>query len=94
MAVATDLNPGTSPVLSAPLMMNMAATLFGLTPEEALAGMTRNAAKALGLDRECGMVKEGLAADIAVWNIENPAELSYWIGHAGPDALIIGGMEQ
>jgi imidazolonepropionase len=94
MAVATDLNPGTSPVLSAPLMMNMAATLFGLTPEEALAGMTRNAAKALGLDRECGMIKEGLAADIAVWNIENPAELSYWIGHAGPDAQIIGGVEQ
>jgi imidazolonepropionase len=94
MAVATDLNPGTSPVLSPTLMMNMATTLFGLTPEEALAGMTRNAAKALGLDRECGMVKEGLAADIAVWNIENPAELSYWIGHAGPDALIIGGREE
>lgn len=94
MAVATDLNPGTSPVLSAPLMMNMAATFFGLTPEEALAGMTRNAAKAIGLDGECGMIKEGLAADIAVWNIEHPAELSYWIAHRGPKKFIIGGKEE
>jgi len=94
MAVATDLNPGTSPALSAPLMMNMAATLFGLTPEEALAGMTRNAAKALGLDGECGMIKEGLAADIAVWDIEHPSELAYWIAHRGPEALFIGGEEQ
>ena len=94
MAVATDLNPGTSPALSAPLMMNMAATLFGLTPEEALAGMTRNAAKALALDGECGMIKEGLAADIAVWDIEHPSELAYWIAHLGPEALFIGGEEQ
>ncbi len=94
MAVATDMNPGTSPVLAAPAMMNMAATLFGLTPEEALAGMTRNAAKALGLDAECGMIKEGFAADIAVWNIDHPAELSYWIAHRGPEKLIIGGEEE
>jgi imidazolonepropionase len=94
MAVATDLNPGTSPVLSAPLMLNMAATLFGLTPEESLAGMTRNAAKALGLDGECGMIKEGLAADFAVWNIDHPAELSYWIAHPGPESLVIGGKEE
>lgn len=94
MAVATDLNPGTSPVLSAPLMMNMAATLFGLTPEEALAGMTRNAAKALALDGECGMIKEGLAADIAVWDIDHPAELAYWIAHGGPAAMYIGGEEE
>ena len=94
MAVATDLNPGTSPVLSAPAMMNMAATLFGLTPEEALSGMTRNAAKALALDGECGVIKEGLAADIAVWNIDHPAELSYWIAHRGPEMLIIGGREE
>ncbi|MFZ5616930.1 MAG: imidazolonepropionase [Pseudomonadota bacterium] len=93
MAVATDLNPGTSPALSAPMMMNMAATLFGLTPEETLAGMTLNAAKALGLDAETGVIKEGLAADLAVWNIDHPAELSYWIAHPGPDALIIGGVE-
>ncbi len=94
MAVATDLNPGTSPVLSAPLMMNMAATLFGLTPEEALAGMTRNAAKALALDGECGMIKEGLATDIAVWRIDHPAAVSYWIAHQGPERLIIGGKDK
>ncbi len=94
MAVATDLNPGTSPVLSAPMMMNMAATLFGLKPEEALAGMTRNAARALDLAGECGMIKMGLAADIAVWNIDHPAELSYWIAHRGPEKLIIDGKEQ
>jgi len=94
MAVATDLNPGTSPVLSSPLMMNMAATLFGLTPEETLAGMTRNAAKALALDGECGMIKEGLTADIAVWDIDHPSELAYWIAHAGPAALLIGGEDE
>ncbi|NWG92131.1 MAG: imidazolonepropionase [Parvularculaceae bacterium] len=94
MAVATDLNPGTSPTLSPTLMMNMAAILFGLTPEEALAGMTRNAAKALGLDAECGMIKEGLAADFAVWRINHPAELSYWIAHPGPERLIIGGKDE
>lgn len=93
MAVATDLNPGTSPALSAPLMMNMAATLFGLTGEEALSGMTRNAAKALALDGECGMIKEGLAADIAVWDIDHPAELAYWIAHGGPEALYIRGIQ-
>jgi imidazolonepropionase len=94
MAVATDLNPGTSPVRSAPAAMNMVATLFGLTPEEALAGMTRNAAKALGLDRETGMIKQGLAADLAVWRIDHPAELAYWIAHRGPETLIIGGREE
>lgn len=94
MAVATDLNPGTSPALSAPLMMNMAATLFGLTPEEALAGMTRNAAKALSLDGECGMIKEGLAADLAIWNIEHPSEIAYWIAHRGPQELLIAGKQQ
>jgi len=92
MALATDLNPGTSPMLSPTLAMNMGATLFGLTPEECLAGMTRNAARALGLDRECGILKEGLAADLAVWSIDHPAELSYWIGHPGPDTLYIGGV--
>lgn len=93
IAVATDLNPGTSPVLSATLIMNMAATLFGLTPAETLAGMTRNAARALGLENETGMIKEGLAADLAIWKIEHPAELSYWIAHPGPERLIIGGRD-
>ncbi len=91
MALATDLNPGTSPMLSPALAMNMGATLFGLTPEECMAGMTRNAATALGLDHECGIIKAGLAADLAVWSIDSPAELSYWIGHPGPDTLYIGG---
>jgi imidazolonepropionase len=91
MALATDLNPGTSPMLSPTLVMNMGATLFGMTPEECLAGMTRNAARALGLDAECGVLKEGLAADIAVWDIAHPAEISYWIAHPGPDILYIAG---
>lgn len=91
IALATDLNPGTSPLLSPTLAMNMGATLFGLTPEECLAGMTRHAAKALDLDRDCGVLKKGLAADIAIWPVEHPAELSYWIGHKGPDVLYIAG---
>ncbi|HBS30781.1 MAG TPA: imidazolonepropionase [Parvularcula sp.] len=91
MALATDLNPGTAPILSPTLAMSMGATLFGLTPEECLAGMTRNAAKALALENECGKLKAGLAADIAVWPVDHPAELSYWIGHPGPDVLYIAG---
>ncbi len=91
MALATDLNPGTSPMLSPTLAMSMGATLFGMTPEECLAGMTRNAARALGLERECGVLKAGLAADIAVWPVDHPAELSYWIAHPGPDTLYIAG---
>ncbi|HUO97051.1 MAG TPA: imidazolonepropionase [Rhizomicrobium sp.] len=80
MAVATDCNPGTSPVVSLLTAMNMACTLFGLTPEEALVGVTRNAARALGLDAETGALETGKWADLAVWNIIDPAELSYWIG--------------
>jgi len=91
MALATDLNPGTSPMLSPTLALSMGATFFGLTPEECLAGMTRNGAKALGLDHETGMLRQGLSADLAIWPIDDPAELSYWIGHPGPDTLYIGG---
>jgi imidazolonepropionase len=79
MAVATDCNPGSSPMTSLLLTMNMACTLFRMTPEEALAGATRHAAKALGLD-DCGVIAPGMRADLAVWNIEHPAELSYRIG--------------
>ena len=79
IAIATDCNPGTSPLTSPLLALNMAATLFRLTPEEALAGMTRNAARALGLtDR--GILEIGKAADLAIWGIERPAELAYRIG--------------
>ena len=63
------------------LAMNMACTFFMLTPEEALAGVTRNAAKALGLDQECGVIAPGRTADIAIWDIGHPSELSYFIGH-------------
>ncbi|MES1157422.1 MAG: imidazolonepropionase [Alphaproteobacteria bacterium] len=80
MAVATDCNPGTSPLVSPLLAMNMACTLFRLTPEEALAGMTRNAARALGLQSEIGTLEVGKAADLAIWNVREPAELSYWMG--------------
>ncbi|HXV73370.1 MAG TPA: amidohydrolase family protein, partial [Sphingomonadales bacterium] len=91
MALATDSNPGTSPTLSLRLMMNMGCTLFGLTPEEALAGVTRNAAQALGLEKEIGTLEKGKAASLAVWSAENPAELSYWLGGSLLDSLILEG---
>lgn len=80
IAVATDCNPGSSPLASPLLAMNMAATLFRLTPEEAFAGMTRNAAHALGLDGEIGTVEVGKRAELCVWDVEEPAELVYRIG--------------
>ena len=79
MAVATDWNPGSSPLGSLLLAMNMACTLFGLTPFEALAGTTRNAARALGLT-DCGQLAPGMRADLAVWDVSDPSELSYGIG--------------
>ncbi len=91
MAVATDCNPGTSPVLSPTLMLNMACTLFRLTPEEALAGMTREGARALGLEHEVGTVSAGKAADLCVWRVSQPGELCYWIGHPGPERRIFAG---
>jgi imidazolonepropionase len=79
MAVATDCNPGSSPLTSLLLAMNMACTLFGLTPSEALLGTTAHAARALGkADR--GRVAPGLRADLAVWNVTDPSELAYRIG--------------
>ena len=80
MALATDCNPGSSPITSPLLVLNMACTLFGLTPEESLAGMTRIGAKALGLDTETGTLEIGKSADLAIWEIDHPAELSYWVG--------------
>jgi imidazolonepropionase len=91
IAVATDCNPGTSPLLSPTLAMNMACTLFGLTPEEALAGMTINGAKALGIEEEIGTVAVGKAADLCVWRLESLAELGYWIGLPGPERRIYAG---
>ena len=80
IAIATDCNPGTSPATAPLLALNMACTLFGMTPEEALTGMTRNAATALGLQNEIGTLETGKCADLAVWNICEPSELSYWLG--------------
>ena len=80
IAVATDCNPGTSPLTSLLLAMNMAATLFGLTVAECLAGATREAARALGLMNETGTLEAGKSADLAIWDIEDPADLVYRIG--------------
>ena len=81
IAIATDANPGSSPVGSLLLMMNMACTLFRLSPEEALAGVTRHAAQALGLSDRLGTLETGKQADFAIWDIQSPAELAYGIGH-------------
>lgn len=90
IAVATDFNPGSSPMLSLPLAMNMACTLFRLTPEEALRGATENAARALGLtDR--GTIAPGQLADLAVWEADHPAELAYQIGGPALHARFLGG---
>jgi imidazolonepropionase len=80
MALATDCNPGTSPLTSILLVMNMGATLFRLTVEECLAGVTRNAARALGLADEIGTLEAGKRCDLAIWDIERPAELVYRMG--------------
>ncbi len=80
IAIATDFNPGSSPALSLLLMLNMACTLFRLTPEEALAGVTREAARALGLGEDRGTLEVGKRADLALWDIGQPAELAYWFG--------------
>jgi len=80
MAVSTDSNPGSSPCLSILLMLNMACTLFHLTPEEALQGVTINAVKALGLENECGTLEKGKTADMALFNVKSPAELAYTMG--------------
>jgi imidazolonepropionase len=80
IALATDCNPGTSPLTSLLLAMNMGATLFGLTVEECLAGVTREAARALGRLDEIGTLEAGKRCDMAIWDVENPAELVYRIG--------------
>jgi imidazolonepropionase len=80
IAVSTDLNPGSSPLHSPLLAMNMACTFFALTPAEALAGMTRNAARALGIAGDAGTIEAGKRADLAIWDVERPGELAYRIG--------------
>jgi imidazolonepropionase len=93
IAIATDCNPGTSPLLNPQLAMNMACTLFGLSPEEALAGMTLNAARALGLAHDIGTVEAGKAADLCAWRVDDLAELGYWIGMPGPERRIFAGLD-
>jgi imidazolonepropionase len=90
IAIATDCNPGSSPLASPLLAMNMASTLFRLTPEEALAGVTRNAARALGLAGEIGTIEAGKRAELAVWDVGHPAELAYRIGFNALDRMIVG----
>jgi len=91
IAIATDHNPGTSPTLSPLLVMNMACTLFRLTPEEALRGMTVNGARALGLaDR--GVLAPGMRADFVAWDVEHPNELAYWFGRPACRRVVVGGM--
>jgi imidazolonepropionase len=90
IAIATDLNPGTSPLLSLRLAMSMACTLFRLTPEESLRGATVNAARALGFE-DRGVLAPGRRADLVVWNIERPADLCYWIGGALASRVVAAG---
>jgi imidazolonepropionase len=92
MAIATDLNPGTSPLRSLRLGIKIACALFRLTPEEALRGVTVNGARALGLaDR--GILARGMRADVVVWNVGKPAELAYWIGGMLANRIFAGGTE-
>ncbi|WP_417344444.1 imidazolonepropionase [Ferrimonas sp.] len=91
MAVASDFNPGSSPLCSTLLMINMACTLFGLTPAEALAGVTRNGARALGVGDRVGQLKVGMEADLAQWAIGHPAELAWQYGNRPCKAVYKGG---
>ena len=94
MAVASDLNPGSAPVVSLLTSMHMACSLFGLTPGETLAGVTRHAARALGLDNEIGQIAENRQADFTIWDIPDPAFLVYQLGGLNPDAVYIKGILQ
>lgn len=93
IALASDLNPGTSPGLSLRLMLNMGCTLFRMTPEEALAGVTTHAATALGLGSTHGTLEAGKVADFVAWQIERPADLAYWLGGDLPKRVVRGGVQ-
>ncbi|MGY3902391.1 imidazolonepropionase [Aeromonas lusitana] len=93
MAVSSDINPGTAPIVSLRMAMNMACTLFGLTPVEAMAGVTRHAAQALGEQERLGQLRVGMLADFLVWNCHHPAELSYLIGVDQLVSRVVNGEE-
>ncbi|WP_409011597.1 imidazolonepropionase [Aeromonas salmonicida] len=93
MAVSSDINPGTAPIVSLRMAMNMACTLFGLTPVEAMVGVTRNAARALGEQERLGQLRVGMLADFLVWNCGHPAELSYLIGVDQLVSRVVNGEE-
>ena len=90
LAIATDCNPGSSPLTSILLCMNMACTLFRMTPEEALSGVTRVAAQALGIGHEVGTIEVGKKAEFAVWNVDQPAELAYRMGYNPLAEMLVG----
>ena len=92
IALATDCNPGTSPVTTLPTVLNMACVLFGLTPEEAVAGVTRNAARALGLE-DRGVLRTGMRCDLALWDVASPAELCYWLGTTPCVGVVVNGSD-
>jgi imidazolonepropionase len=91
IAIASDLNPGTSPYASLQLLMNLACTLFGLSTEEALLGVTRNAARALGVRKAIGSIEPGKIADLVIWNAEHPSELAAQFGLIRPAAVLRAG---
>jgi len=93
MAVSTDCNPGTSPTTHLPLMLNMACTLFRMTPAEALLGVTRHAARALGLQSTHGTIEPGKVADLCLWNLDQPAALAYEIGTGALRARLQNGVQ-
>lgn len=93
IALSSDLNPGTSPALSLRLMLNMGSTLFRLTPEQALAGVTLHAAHALGLQDTHGSLEQGKVADFVAWDIEHPSEIVYWLGGDLPKRIVQHGVE-
>ena len=93
IALATDCNPGTSPLSSIPYAMALGSRLFGLTPEECLAGVTREAARALGLAHDRGTLETGKRADVAIWDINHPRDLAYWMGTNPLNSLLVGGFD-
>jgi imidazolonepropionase len=93
IAIASDLNPGSAPIASLLLNMNMACTLFRMTPQEAFSGVTRHAAAALGLAAERGSIETGKIADLVLWDAEHPAELSAQVGLARPSKILRSGKD-